>query len=205
MRALYGTTNEAKVNSMKKWLKRLDIEIFGLKEAGLNIPHIDEVGHTPLENAIIKAEAYYRQFNIPVFSCDSGLLIEGLAADEQPGIHVRRVGGRELSDEEMIQHYSQVVRKLGGSAKARYQNGICFVLEEGLRYVYDGEDIGYSSFLMVSSPHPKRVPGFPLDSLSVDIKTGRYYYDLDRENNTLNDTIDKGFENFFIRCGIKQL
>ena len=205
MRVLYGTTNEAKINSMKKWLEGLDIEILGLKDLGSAIPHIEEAGRTPLENAIIKAEAYYKQFKIPVFSCDSGLFIEGLDDALQPGIHVRRVGGKELDDDEMIQHYSRIVNELGGKAKARYQNGICYMPGEGLRYVYDGDDIGYRSFLLTNSPHPKRVPGFPLDSLSVDITTGKYYYDLEGQSNTLDGDIDRGFKNFFIRCGVKQL
>lgn len=41
---------------------------------------------------------------IPVFASDSGLYIEGIEAERQPGVHVRRVGGKELTDEEMIDY-----------------------------------------------------------------------------------------------------
>ena len=56
----------------------LGIEIVGLYETGSAIPDFDETGATPLENARIKAYAYYAVLNRPVFACDSGLYIEGL-------------------------------------------------------------------------------------------------------------------------------
>lgn len=34
-------------------------------------------------------------------------------------------------------------------------------------------------FIITSKPHGKRIKGFPLDSLSIDIRTGKYYYDLE--------------------------
>lgn len=37
-------------------------------------------------------------------------------------------------------------------------------------------------FIMVDMPHsPIRDKGFPLDSLSIEMKTGKYYYDLSDE------------------------
>ena len=52
---------------------------------------INENGKTPLENAEIKAKAYYEAFQMPVFSCDSGLYFDELQEEEQPGLHVRRI------------------------------------------------------------------------------------------------------------------
>lgn len=48
-------------------------------------------GNTPLENARMKALAYYETFRIPVFSCDSGLYFDNVPDEVQPGIHVRNV------------------------------------------------------------------------------------------------------------------
>ena len=42
-------------------------------------------GRTPLENARQKAEFYYSIFKMPVFSCDSGMYIEGLPEEEARG------------------------------------------------------------------------------------------------------------------------
>lgn len=50
-------------------------------------------------------------------------------------------------------------------------------------------------FILVTQPHPKRVEGFPLDSLSVDIETGKYYYDLDVKD--VSTSVDDGVRAFF--------
>ena len=57
-----------------------------------------------IENARIKALAYYAALKRPVFTCDSGLYIDGLADSEQPGVHVRMVNGKRLTDDEMVVH-----------------------------------------------------------------------------------------------------
>ena len=62
---------------------------------------INEDGKNPLENAEIKARTYFEAFQIPVFSCDSGLYFDELQEDEQSGLHVRRINGKELTDDEI--------------------------------------------------------------------------------------------------------
>ena len=81
MKLLYGTGNPAKLSSMKKKLKKIEIELIGLKDLDCEIPDVPETGRTPLENARQKALAYYHTFNIPVFSCDSGLYFDGIPED----------------------------------------------------------------------------------------------------------------------------
>ena len=131
IKLLYGTGNPAKLNAMKKRLSRVGITLVGLKDLGGEIPEVAEDGKTPLENARKKAVAYFEAFRIPVFSCDSGLYIDGVPENEQPGVHVRRVNGKVLSDEQMIVHYSSLAKKYGNPT-ARYRNAICFVEDEKL-------------------------------------------------------------------------
>ena len=69
---IYGTGNPAKLAHMKNMLAPLDVKIIGLKETGIAIPEVNGNGSTPLENARIKALAYYSVLKHPVFSCDSG-------------------------------------------------------------------------------------------------------------------------------------
>ncbi len=47
MKLLYGTTNEAKLATMKRALSRLDIEIIGLNDLNKDIPEIEELGNSP--------------------------------------------------------------------------------------------------------------------------------------------------------------
>ena len=192
---LYGTGNPAKLNAMKKRLSGLGITLVGLKDLGCEIPEVVEDGKTPLENARKKAVAYFEAFRIPVFSCDSGLYIDGVPENEQPGVYVRRVNGKVLSDEQMIVHYSSLAKKYGNPT-ARYRNAICFVADE--KHIYEAMEpsIGSSAFVLTSKPYPVMKKGFPLDSLSVDIKTGKYYYEL--TGNELDRlAVEDGFAEFF--------
>ena len=102
-RLLYGTGNPAKLSLMRKNLEQLQIEIVGLSDIDVAVPQADEDGDSPLENARKKAKCYYEAFQIPVFSCDTGLYFENVPEDKQPGVHVRRVNGKNLSDAEMLQ------------------------------------------------------------------------------------------------------
>lgn len=195
MKILYGTTNRAKLQAMNKSVEGLDIELIGLSNLDCELPVINENGKNPLENAEIKARAYYETFHMPVFSCDSGLYFDELKEEDQPGIYVRRVNGRELSDDEMIEYYASIAEKNGGKITGRYRNAIYFILDENHHYSSMDMSIATEPFILVTKPHEKRVKGFPLDSLSVDIESGKYYYDLDVKD--VSTSVDDGVREFF--------
>lgn len=199
MKLLFGTTNPSKLNYVKKLLEGLNVEIIGLSDVKSKKVEICESGKSPLENARIKALGYYRAYRMPVFSCDSGLYIDGLSEHEQPGVYVRRVNGKVLTDDEMIEYYSKIAYNLGGSAKAKYKNAVCIVFNENEVYGYDADDMS-EWFILTSKPHAKRDAGFPLNSLSIDIKTNKYYMDLTKEDaKAENEKQDNGLRKFFVR------
>ena len=196
MKILYGTTNKAKIQVMKNAVESLDIELIGLGNMDSELPSIIENGKTPLENAEIKAKAYYEAFHIPVFSCDTGLYFDELQENEQPGLHVRRVNGKELTDDEMIEYYGSLAEQYGGKITGRYRNAIYFILDENHHYSSMDMSIATEPFILVPKPHSKqRVEGFPLDSLSIDIATGKYYYDLDVKE--VSTSVEDGLRKFF--------
>lgn len=195
MKILYGTTNKGKLQAMEKAVKQLGIELIGLNDLDSELPSINECGESPLENAEIKARAYYEAFHMPVFSCDSGLYFDEITEEEQPGIHVRRVNGKELNDDEMIQHYAVLSRKYGGKITGRYRNAIYFILDEKHHYSSMDMSIATEPFILVTEPHSKRVEGFPLDSLSIDIASGEYYYDIEVKD--VSTSVDDGVREFF--------
>lgn len=181
MTLLYGTGNQAKLSAMKSRLEKAGIELIGLgdmKAEGKDIPEVPENGSTPLENARLKAMAYYEAFRMPVFSCDSGLYFDNVPDELQPGIHVRNVNGKCLSDEEMIEYYGGLARQYG-NLTARYRNAICLVLDGEHIYEAMEEAMESQRFILTDRPHSAvRKKGFPLDSMSVDIETNKYFYDL---------------------------
>ena len=208
MELIYGTGNPAKLKFMRRALAGLPCEIIDLTEAALKmnvaLPEIKERGKDPLENARIKATAYFNLFERPVFSCDSGLYLwnyetgEMLPEKLQPGIHVRGRGDRRLTDEELIQHYTELVKKQG-TILARYKNGICIVVDKEHVYEGMGEELWGEPFLLTDTPHRKMIPGFPLDSISIQIASGKYYYDLDTDAQD-DVAAEKGFRKFFENC-----
>ena len=204
---IYGTGNPAKLQSMRDCLASLDVEIIGLKELGVAIPDADENGNTPLENAHIKALTYHKVLNRPVFACDSGLYIDGLTDEEQPGVHVRMVNGKRLNDDEMVDHYAAIAERLGGKAVARYKNAICLVINENEIYEHFGDDISGGAFCLADKPHPKhkRIEGFPLDCLSVHMESGEYYWHCTEgavDVMKMNEGFQAFFNNVLVRSGL---
>lgn len=201
MKLLYGTGNRAKLSAIRSRLKQLDIELIGLDDLraeGKTIPQVVEDGKAPLENARLKATAYYEAFHIPVFSCDSGLYFDNVSEAIQPGVHVRNVNGKCLTDDEMIDYYSGLV-KIYGNLVARYRNAICFVQDD--THIYEAMEPSMESekFILTDRPHSiVRKKGFPLDSISLDIKTNKYYYDLPT-NRLEQVAVEDGFLDFFKR------
>lgn len=181
MKLLYGTGNPAKLSAMRENLKELKLEILGLKDMPGEIPETAESGSTLSENARQKARTYFRHYGIPVFSCDSGLYFENLPEELQPGIHVRRVGGKCLNDQEMLEYYGGLAAEYG-DLTARYYNAVCLILDEEHIYESMDESLASRKFIITAKPHPILREGFPLDSLSKEIRTGRYYYDIDGHN-----------------------
>lgn len=201
MKILYGTGNPAKLSAMKRRLEPLGIELIGLqdiKDKGWTIPDVEENGTTPLENAHLKATAYYDAFQMPVFSCDSGLYFDNVPDEIQPGVHVRTVNGKYLTDEEMQAYYAGLAKQYG-NLTARYCNAICFVKDEHTVREAMEPSMESERFILTDRIHPIRKKGFPLDSLSVDIKTGKYYYDLP-EGALDRVAVEDGFLEFFRRC-----
>lgn len=195
---LYGTGNPAKLDAMRRRLRTLGVEVIGLnemREKGYSIPNVSENGTTPLENARLKARAYFEAFHMPVFSCDSGLFFDNVSEEDQPGVHVRTINGKYLTDEEMVAHYTGLVHKYG-NLTAHYKNAICLILDEHSEYEAMEPSMESEKFIITDKAHARTKNGFPLDSLSLDIKTGKYYYDLPEE--ALDQVaVEDGFLQFF--------
>ena len=68
---------------------------------------------------------------------------------------------------------------------AYYQNAICLVLDETQIFETMDPSVALEKsepFLLTDTPHSTiRKAGFPLDCISLDLKTGKYYYDLPKE------------------------
>lgn len=198
MKLVYGTNNPSKLESMIDMLQGLNLCITGIGTLNVKIKEAEENGKDPLSNATQKAISYFKQIKLPVFSCDTGLYFEGVDEEDQPGVLIKRIHGNNFTYKEMLSYYSNLAARYGGKLIAYYKNAICLVMNENTVYKYDGEDICSEKFYIVDKPHKEYREGFPLDSLSVDIKSMKYYYDLD-DSISKNLGVTSGFRNFFTR------
>jgi 8-oxo-dGTP diphosphatase len=196
MEIVYGTTNKSKVAFMQNLVESLGIRILSLDDVAAPKLNIEENGNSPLENARIKALAYYEALGRHVLSADSGLYIDGLDDGRQPGLNVRGLGNW-MSDDGAIAYYAGLAAEMGGQMTARYRNAVCLIIN-GEIHEHFGEDIASAPFILTSKPHEKRNKGFPLDSLSIDIESGKYYFDLKYPYKYKAG--DGGFAQFFERA-----
>lgn len=181
MKLLFATSNPAKVRKYADKLKENGIDLLTLKDFDIDL-HPDEKGKNALENAFIKAKAYYDELNIITIGMDNNLYIDGIPEDRQPGVFVRRINGKELNDDEMIEHYTSLVKEFGGKLKARWVYGMV---------VYNGKEKreytwSKGEFYFVDEPCERRNPGYPLDSISIMPECNKYFVDLTEEDRALD-------------------
>lgn len=167
---IMGTTNLAKINQVKGCLAPLGIEVSGVADKSL-LPEVIEDGKTVQENARIKALAYAKALGQRVISMDNALFINGLPDEQQPGIHVRRINGREAnSDEEMLTHFQAVISSLGNRVDGYWDFGICVADSNGRFW----ETTINSPRTFTSARSDKSIEGYPLESIQIDPESGKY-------------------------------
>lgn len=173
MKVLFATTNPAKAKKYREQLAEDGIELITIKDLDEEID-INENGKNALENAYIKAKTYYDKTKIPTIGMDDCLFIEGISEEEQPGTNVRRVNGKRLNDEEMIEYYTKLVKKYGNKLTAKWVYGMVVCTDKGVsKFTWSKDD-----FYLVDKPIEKRNVGYPLDSISVIPESGKYFAEL---------------------------
>ena len=98
---IIASNNQGKINEIKKVLNDMPINVFSLKDIGLDIV-VEEDGITFEENAKKKSEEIYKELikrgenNFIVMSDDSGLEVEYL--NGEPGVYSARYAGEHGND-----------------------------------------------------------------------------------------------------------
>ena len=176
---LFATGNPSKAKRFSKGLYEKGIEVITPNDIDKEVK-IEENGKNAIENALIKARAYSKTVNIPVFAMDDNLYLENVPQEKQPGMYVRRVNGKRLSDDEMIEHYLKLVKEYGinGKLTCKWVYGMA-VINNGKEstYTWSKED-----FYMVDKPSNKINPGYPLNTISINKKLNKYFTDITDED-----------------------
>ena len=179
-KVLFATGNPSKAKRFSKGLLDKGIEVITLKDIEKDI-EINEDGKNAIENAIIKAKAYAEVVDMPVFAMDDNLYLENVPEEKQPGVFVRRVNGKRLTDEEMLQHYTGLVKEYGkeGKLDCKWVYGLAVINEKKEISTYTWEKGG---FYFVEKISDKIRAGYPLDSISINKKLNKYFTEITPED-----------------------
>lgn len=170
MKILFGTTNPSKLSWYNDLFKEFGLEIIGLNDAGIDEIEIAENGATPEENALIKAKEYYNLAKMPTLAIDYGLYIEKFSNDKQPGMQVRRVGGKRLSDQEMTEYYKNELNEIGGESSGQWITGMALIFGEDQVF---SQSFASDTFF-TSQECLIKTEGEPLNSLQYIKDLGKY-------------------------------
>ena len=195
MKLLFATGNQYKLNLMKERLACFeDIEVVSPQDLGLSIDVVED-GITAEENATKKAVAFHEASNLPTIAEDSGLYIEKFKEEEQPGLFVKRINGKEgISDDEILNYYIKKLKEHNGRSLAHYFTGVCIIDEEGNIH---SDTITETEFLFVDKPSKRvNLKGGVLDSISYDLDCEKYFNDrTDEEKKAHFKELDEKYRN----------
>ena len=175
---IYATQNEAKLKTLQSILGDA-YKILNLSNVGIE-SQAEEDGLNPKENALKKARNCFQLTGKSSFAMDFGLFIDGLDESEQPGPSVRRIvpvlNGQTPTDEEVLNHYVNIVKKLGGKTKSYWIRALAYVSKEG-EYVEESK----VPKILVDIPSSIRLKGFPMTSIQIDPVTNKYESEMTEE------------------------
>ena len=164
-----------------------------MRDIGIKI-NIKEDGKDVVENALKKARECHDVTGKIAIGMDDSLYLENVPEDEQPGLFVRRVDGKVLEDDEMIEHYISLVKKYGkrGKLNAKWIYGLAVVNEDGEESTYTWTKKG---FYLVDKPSRKINPGYPLNSISKYECNNKYFTDItEKDKEKMSDNEDDVIE-----------
>ncbi len=119
----------------------LDPKVFKVNSAPMTLDVVED-GETYEANALIKAEAYYKRLQSPLFSDDSGIEVDSLP--DELGIKSARFGGDGLNDSDRV---NLLLERLEGLPKekrsAAFVCKLCFYMNPSEIFFFEGRVEGF--------------------------------------------------------------
>ncbi len=172
-----ATRNPAKKERFKRLLGKIAEEALSLEDFNF-VGKPEESGGNAEENAKIKALYYFKNLNLPVFSEDESLFVDFLPAEQQPGVFVRRVNGKELSDQELLSYWKSIISKVPKEKRSgRWHIAYCLVglQKEPIIITID------HPIIFFDIPLDKIPTGWPLNNIQGPVKFGKPESELTTE------------------------
>lgn len=173
MSICFATHNQNKVKELRKLVGN-DLEILSLNDLGVS-DEIEETGSTLEENALIKAQYVYDNYDIPCFADDTGLEVEAL--DGAPGVYSARFAGEPANNEKNIDKLLKMLQDKSNK-NARFRTVVALVTDERPLFfegIAEGEIIS----------HRKGSKGFGYDSVFLPKNFDRTFAEMDMKEKNL--------------------
>mgnify|MGYP004529110299 FL=1 len=190
---LFATGNASKFARFSEKLLKKGILLKSLKDVNINID-VEENGKTAIENAIIKAKVYYEATKMTTVAMDDTMYIDDIPENKQPGVFVRRVNGKRLNDEEMIEYYTNLAKIYGknGKLNTKWILGMA-IIKNGNISTYTGIT---DEYYLVDKPAKEIKEGYPLSSILINKKVNKYDIYLTEEDKKIGQADDSEFIDF---------
>lgn len=193
---LFATGNSSKVARFSDKLLEKGILLKSLKDVSISID-VEENGKSAIENATIKAKAYYEATQMITMAMDDTMYIDDIPEDKQPGVFVRRVNGKRLNDKEMIDYYTNLVKTYSkdGKLNTKWILGMV-IIKDGKISTYTGVT---NEYYLVDKPAKDMKDGYPLSSILINKKINKYDIYLTEEDKAIGQADDREFIDFIVK------
>lgn len=158
-----ATKNPAKVERYAKILSQYANQVVGLQNVVGEMDKPEETGETAEENAEIKGRYYAEKTGALAFSEDEALYVDFLSDDKQPGVHVRRINGKdEIDDDQLLLYWEEIVAKVPEEERTgKWHIAYCIASPDGTVKTTSLEH----PIVFFSPSSSVRIPGWPMSSL----------------------------------------
>ncbi len=162
MKVIAATSNPGKLREIVRILSPLGFEVIDPPD----VLKVEETGSSFLENALIKAKAYFDRFGMPTVADDSGLEVEALRG--YPGVYSSRFYSIDFGGQEEVRgskdeaNVRKLLRLLKGVDNRRARFVAWVVL-----YTGDSGVFGYGECRGTIAEEPRGSGGFGYDPVFV--------------------------------------
>ena len=153
---LLASNNLGKLREARAILAPFGLDVISAASLGLDL-EVPETGRTYLENATLKARAFYEATRVPSLADDSGLEVDALGG--APGVYSHRFAGSEHNTD--AERYRFLLEKLKSFPKPWKASFHCYAV------FYDGKILKSSHGICKGeiSDSPKGDQGFGYDPI----------------------------------------
>lgn len=126
LKIVIASSNPGKIAEIRLLSKQLPIE--WILQSDLNIPDVEEIGKTFIENAILKARHAAKLSGLAALADDSGLVVDALGG--APGIYSSRYAGKNATTEERNQKLLDELRDVPKAERTASYHCVLALVED---------------------------------------------------------------------------